>query len=398
MLDLAKLALQLPNLSQAMQKDAQAGLQRLKKAQDLYQEAIQKQAKFTKIQQDWRERLIFTAATPMESLDSCPEVEITPASHSVFSTDGSQISPSHHEIAYCYLINIGRIMLHYGQNLHPLLDSVPEIYYKSEDLYLSRKWGIRTEEWMSYQRTVSEAAILAEMACTWVNPPGAHFAIPNLAMTDGSLIYWFLEPLAIEARSTILNPILESWQQLQESQIPLVGYISASRSLETISFLRFPACPYEHPNCVVFCNEVEDKTPCQKVEPLRDTTFWANILPPRHRSPIFRSNSRILDLYPQSQLIYFCYLNVGSEIARVEFPHWVAESDKLLNQALSITLTQVIKGFGYPVALAEAHNLAVVKGGDRHRFFALLEEQMIRSGLRNVGTSYKEARKRGSIA
>ena len=61
-------------------------------------------------------------------------------------------------------------------------------------------------------------------------------------------------------------------------------------------------------------------------------------------------------------------------------------------------LAQVSKGFGYPVALAESHNQAVIRGGDRIRFFALLEQQMIRFGLQNVGTSYKEARKRGSIA
>ena len=35
---------------------------------------------------------------------------------------------------------------------------------------------------------------------------------------------------------------------------------------------------------------------------------------------------------------------------------------------------------------------------DRARFFAMLEQQMIKAGLRNVGISYKEARKRGSIA
>jgi len=61
-------------------------------------------------------------------------------------------------------------------------------------------------------------------------------------------------------------------------------------------------------------------------------------------------------------------------------------------------LAQVQKGYGYPVAIAEAHNQAVVKGGDKARFFALLEQQMIKAGLKNVGTSYKEARKRGSIA
>jgi len=86
------------------------------------------------------------------------------------------------------------------------------------------------------------------------------------------------------------------------------------------------------------------------------------------------------------------------EVARLEFPSWVVEDVQLLKTALSLTLAQVIKGFGYPVALAEAHNQAVVRGGDRSRFFALLEQQMIKAGLQNIGTSYKEARKRGSIA
>ena len=79
-------------------------------------------------------------------------------------------------------------------------------------------------------------------------------------------------------------------------------------------------------------------------------------------------------------------------------PEWVATDTNLLNTALSLVLGQVQKGQGYPVAIAEAHNQAVVRGGDRSRFFALLEQQMIKAGLRNVGTSYKEARKRGSIA
>jgi hypothetical protein len=397
MLDLSKLASKMPYIGQEMQKDAVASGQRLQLAQTLFQAIEIQQDKFIQAQAEWSDRVIFNAATPIEPIATVVDIEPFSRSHSVFSTDGSQIAPSHHEIAYCYLINIGRIMLHYGQNLHPLLDTLPEIYYKSEDLYASRKWGIRTEEWMSYRRTVAEAEVLAQMACSWVNPPGAHLDIPNLAMTDGSLIYWFLETLAVEAREAILNPILDSWQQLQQTNIPLIGYISASRSMEAISFLRFPACTYEQPNCISFCGEV-DNPPCQKIQPLKDVTLWHHILQPGQRSAIFRSNSRILDFYSEQQHIYFCYLHVGTEIARIEFPEWVANNTNLLTQALGITLTQVDKGFGYPVALAEAHNLAVVKGSDRSRFFALLEEQMIKAGLRNVATSYKEARKRGSIA
>jgi hypothetical protein len=144
------------------------------------------------------------------------------------------------------------------------------------------------------------------------------------------------------------------------------------------------------------CANFIDKLPCQVIDPLRDAALWGSLLEPGQRSPLYRSSARILDLY-EGHRIYFCYVNVGTEIARIEIPEWVAQNSSLLAQALSLTLAQVHKGYGYPVALAEAHNQAVVRGGDRVRFFALLEQQMIRAGLRNVGTSYKEARKRGSV-
>ena len=398
MLDLAKLAGQIPGISQHLSKEAEASRQRLERALVLLQETQARQREIVEIQKNWRDRLIFAAATPVEPLDTCIDLNPAPSNHTVFATDGSQISPSHHEIAYCYLINVGRIMLHYGQSLYPLLDSLPEVFYKPEDLYVSKQWGIRTEEWMGHRRTVSEAQMLAEMACRWVLPPGAHQDTPNLAMVDGSLIYWFLEALPLEARDSILLPILAAWEQLKQTKIPMMGYLSASRSIEAVNFLRLQSCPYDTPNCVVNCSAIVDHTPCQVVDPLRDTTLWGHTLAPGQRGPLWRSNSRILNLYDDAQRVYFCYVNVGTEIARIEVPAWVAEDSVLFEQSLSIMLGQVHKGDGYPIALSEAHNQAVVRGGDRARFFALLEQQMIRAGLKNVGTSYKETRKRGSIA
>jgi hypothetical protein len=398
MLDLAKIAGQIPGISQHMQQEAIASGKRLEYAEDLQRQAAKLQAELIQQQTDFRDRLIFAAATPIEPLDQCFEIPPAPYSHSVFATDGSQISPSHHEIAYCYLINIGQIMLHYGQSLHPLLDSLPEVFYKTEDLYISRQWGIRLEEWMGYRRTVSEAEMLAEMACNWVLPPGEHHDVPNLALVDGSLIYWFLDGLPVEARDQILPPILAAGERLRATRIPMMGYVSASRSTEGLNFLRLHTCEHEHPNCVVNCGDLFEKYPCQKIDSLRDSTFWANRLQPGQRSPLYRSNLRILDLYEEAQRVHFCYVNVGAEVARIEVPAWVVEDQVLFDQSLSIMLAQVQKGYGYPVALAEAHNQAVVRGGDRARFFGLLEQQLIKAGLRNVGTSYKEARKRGSIA
>ena len=394
MLDLSKLTRQMQGLSQHLTQEATANRQRLENAQKYFQAACNSQQQFIEVQEKWRDRILFANATPVEALNTCIDIPVPPKVHTIVATDGSQISPNHHEIAYCYLLNIGRVVLHYGQNRHPLLDSLPEIFYRPEDLYVSRQWGIKTEEWMSYRRTASEAIVLAELAN---NVKATLDNIPILAMVDGSLIYWFLDQLPFDAREQILPPILEAWEQLREAKIPLMGYLSASRSVEGINFLRLLACPHNAPDCVSFCPNQMEKLPCKAFETLRDTTLWTTQLKPGQRSPLWRSNARILDLY-QEQRIYFCYVHVGSEIARIEVPAWVAENTNMFDEALGLMLAQVQKGYGYPVSIAEAHNQAVVRGGDRTRFFALLERQMIKAGLKNVGTSYKEARKRGSIA
>jgi hypothetical protein len=398
MLDLAKLAGKMPGISQHFKQEVAAGRVRVDRARVLLEESLERQEELRELHEAWHDRFIFSAAVPIEPLDQRFTLSLPPESHSVFATDGSQIAPSHHEIAYCYLINVGRIMLHYGQNLHPLLDSIPEVYYKREDLYISKQWGIRVEEWMSYRRTVLEAQMLSEMAGRWVKPPGPHYE-PNLALVDGSLIYWFIDNLPPEARDLILPPILDAWEELRLARVPLMGYISASRSTEGVNFLRLQACPHSTPNCIMNCGDLEEEqTPCRVIDPLRDASLWSYLLAPGQRSPLWKSSLKILDLYEDSQKIYFCYLHVGTEIARVEMPAWVVEDRPLLDRSLNILLGQVAKGYGYPISLAEAHNLAVIKGGDRARFFALLEQQMIKVGLHDVGTSYKEARKRGSIA
>ena len=454
MLDFNQLARQMQGISQHLVTESSAMRQKLDYAEVLMEQMPSMQTELMERQEKWHDRTIFTAAVPIEPIETRVMIEAAPYAHTVLATDGSQIAPSHHEIAYCYLINTGRIILHYGQGKQPLLDSLPEVFYRPEDLFVSRQWGIRTEEWMSYRRTVTETEVLAELA-QWVtqaltngnngntlelaipkpvaepiaelitepvatkkrstrtkrteqlsllesqrthaNPVITPSKIPTIAMVDGSLIYWFLEQLPGEARDRILQPILTAWRQLQSIGVPMVGYISASRSGESLNFFRFLTCPYTSPDCQTHCSSLPDKAPCQVLEPLRDAAVWARLLTPGQRSPLWRSSAKIQDYY-EEQCIYFCYLHVGTEVARVEVPEWVAQDATMMTRAMSLVIAQVQKGYGYPVALAEAHNQAVVRGGDRSRFFGLLEQQMIRAGLRNVGTSYKEARKRGSIA
>ncbi len=395
MLDLTKLARQMKGISDHLSKEADAARRRVEIVGGLMNRAIARQDVMVSQLEEYRDHLLFAAAEPIEPLDTKIALDTAPVAHSVISSDGSQISPSHHEIAYCYLLNISRIVIHYGQSRHPLLDSLPEVIYRPEDLYASRKWGIRTEEWMSYKRTAAEAIMLSNLGKEAASTQDSD--VPILAMTDGPLIYWFLEQIPVKARDEILLPILEAWEQMRQARVPVIGYISASRSGEALNFLRLQACPFDTPNCMSNCEHQRNETPCNSFAPLRDVTLWATALNPGERGPLWKSPADILSCYGE-HTVYFCYVHVGAEIARIELPEWVVEDSELLNTALSLMLAQVQKGFGYPVALAEAHNQAVVRGGDRTQFFALLEQQMIRAGLKNVGTSFKEARKRGSIA
>lgn len=396
MLDLTKIARQMRGISEHLAQEAESARRRIHIAEQLMARALPHQSELVASHQALSDRFSFTAAQPLEPLDTCIDLSPAPPAHTVFATDGSQISPSHHEIAYCYLLNVGRVVLHYGQSRYPLLDSLPEVVYRPEDLYLSRQWGISTEEWMGHRRTVLEAVVLGELGALMIADQPVTPS-PILAMVDGSLIYWFLEPLPEAARDAILQPILAAWEQLRQQRIPLVGYLSASRSGEALNFLRLEACPFASPDCQTHCAGKLDTAPCQVFAPLRDVAFWATQLQPGQRGPLWQSSAPVLEEYGDHQ-IYFCYVHVGAEIARLEMPRWVIEDDALLEQALQLTLTQVQKGYGYPVVLAEAHNQAVVRGSDRLRFFALLEQEMVRAGLPNVGTSVKEARKRGSIA
>jgi len=406
MLDLNQVSRFLPEIGQHLRDEANVARQRLDRARGLLKQAADNLPRLLERQSDWGDRLAFTAGVPIEPIDRAVAIAPPPPQHTVLATDGSQISPSHHEIAYCYLINTGRIALHYGQNRHPLLDSIPEAIYKSEDLYLSRQWGISTEEWMGHRRTVSEAIALAELGETQradVADADRDADDPRtLALTDGSLIYWFLDAMPGEARDRILPPILDAWDALADARVPLVGYLSASRSSEAANFLRLMACPHETSDCDRHCPASDTgkarKLDCRVFEPMRDASLWGSLLEPGQRTGLWKSTNAILKHYDDRHAVYFCYVHVGTEIARLDLPAWVAEDDSLREFALGATVAQVQKGYGYPVSLAEAHNQAVVRVGDRQRFFALLERQMIEAGLKNIGTSYKESRKRRSIA
>ncbi|NJK34384.1 MAG: DNA double-strand break repair nuclease NurA [Oscillatoriales cyanobacterium SM2_2_1] len=396
MLDFLQVSKQMDGIADQLHRESRDRSRKLELAATLFERAIAQQDDLQQRYVQWGHRFPFACATPSDRLSE--QKTLTPVTdpHWILSTDGSQIAPSHHEIAYCYLINVGRVSIHYGTHRYPLLDSQPRIYYQPEDLYAARSWGIALEEWLSHQRTLAEAIALADLAAE--QEPGATPEMPRLALCDGSLIHWQLADLPQAARTHLLTPMLDAWERLRSRGIPLVGYISAPRAGESLNFLRLLQCPHPEPDCKQFCaHETSETAPCHGLFALRDASFWQQRLPLYGVSPLWRSHAAILSEYGDHR-IYFCYVHGGSELVRLEMPEWVAGDPQMYLGALNLVITQILKGQGYPVALAEAHNRAVVTKGDRQRFFALLEQHLIRAGISHVAPSAKESRKRRSLA
>jgi len=74
-------------------------------------------------------------------------------------------------------------------------------------------------------------------------------------------------------------------------------------------------------------------------------------------------------------------------------PRWVAENGDLLGIVHALVLDQCRRGQGYPVALSEAHEQAVVTAADKAGFWQLVESLCIEEKIPTL-TSAKSFSKR----
>ncbi|CAN5490195.1 DNA double-strand break repair nuclease NurA [soil metagenome] len=312
----------------------------------------------------------------------------------VVAVDGSQIMPSHHEVHNCYLLNAGVARISYGLPLAPLLYTEPRLHARPDDLYplVDRRRVHIDELYVSLERGLFELELLTETACQ------AAAQGPTLAMYDGSLIPWSVEKMSSSYQETFFARQDEMIARLRLAKVPIVGYLSHSRSSDLVNCLRVSICPYEISHCRDHCGSLnEEEFPCSKVWPLGDRGLFDRILSINQRSSVFASGASVTKLMPASDRSCFVYWRGASEVARIEMPRWVFDDKELFQFALQGVRTQVEKGQGYPVALAEAHHLAVIKGPERERFFELVTNQMISLGVGNIRVSPKESQKRSGF-
>ncbi|MBI4216362.1 MAG: DNA double-strand break repair nuclease NurA [Chloroflexi bacterium] len=323
-----------------------------------------------------------------------------PSEWAVLGVDGSHLELDRHRPLACYLINIGAARLRYGPQPQAELSSRPSLFFREEELALADPEGLGEEAVagaiLGWRRAVMEMEAAAGLAASL--PP----ALPTLVMLDGTLVLWGLAGREYQegkayVRQALLDggflPALERLRRLSEVRpLALASYISLPRATEVVNLLRLALCPHEPADCDRYCSAPGQGRECQAVAGVLDREVFGAILAPGQRSASFASRSSVMERHYGPHGIRFCYLRGDDEVARLEYPAWVEELG-LLGLAATLALDQARRGLGYPVALAEAHQQAVVSGADREVFWRYVDAALRERRLA-ASTSAKSRSKR----
>lgn len=294
--------------------------------------------------------------TWQEPLNTAIEIKPKLSPYQVVAVDGSQIYPDRHQGIGCYLINLGLAHLNYGlANSQVLFDSIPQIFTDasfsgelSPDMVNSK----RTELELSYGFQATKTAV------------DKNSQIDTVFLCDGSLIFWHLDSKDEQTKQKFLINYLSSLDQFFHNKILMAGFISLPKSKEIINIIK---------TCLSK-KLIETNSEINTLDYLVDTDILENFLPSYSRSAVFANHSVIVADYPAHLKPYFIYLNISDEIARIEIPAWIAQNQNYTETVLAIIVDQCIKGRGYPVALSESHEQAVVKNFDRDFFYQMLSK------------------------
>jgi hypothetical protein len=377
-LDLNQVAAQIDGMAADLKADEQGRKDCLRRALDeLLSRSSDIEALRAKLERS-KGKTTWLVAGILNGLGGAYEPAPLPPDFVALATDGSHIDVDRHSPARCYLINIGSVLLRYGRDPDASLRSQPSLYANKRDLSIADPSSNNEQRvegaLLGIKRMVAECLALAELADEL--PPD----VPAIALLDGSLILWGLAGRAYPdyVRRELLDggllPALDRIRNIhRRTGLVLASYISLPRSADVVNALRVAICPNDPADCDRCCprSSAPAARQCDAVNGVRDRDLFSSLLEPNQRSATFASQSTVVQHYGEHEVRFF-YVRAGEEVARVEFPRWVEEEGRL-DLAHSIVLDQCLRGQGYPVALSESHEQAVVTGADRDLFRHLVE-------------------------
>jgi hypothetical protein len=315
----------------------------------------------------------FHAAIPTdEPLDAEFPLPAIPERFTFIATDGTEVQPDSHEIAYYYLINVGCLVYRHGSDQTPEAYSQPTIGYTEDDIY--DRGQLVSGNLLDVKRDLAEIAALSSLCAAEPSD------VATVGVIDGTLIMWTLADVSPDYQREKAQVYIQQLDQIRESGAVVAAFISRPQRSEVTRLLYLASEG----------GDVERaRNSDHQMKHLPDYAVFET-LSPGARSALFVSPSPINHTYyAPAHTIHFFYLNLASEgstpaIARVEVPAWVAkDADRLALVHGAIVAQARITG-DYPYALVRADELAFISGPERKALEDMVIASLVRAGVRTA--------------
>lgn len=278
------------------------------------------------------------------------------------AVDGSQVYPDRHEGIRCSLLNIAGIHIDYQE-------SISCIAHQSSP-FIENSHTPEGQETGSIELDCKR--FLHELEFGLIYAQTIKHNKPVLVLIDGALIFWQISE-SPRLKQKYFEQYCKILHKYCEQNIALAGYTSCPHSRDLVNLTR----TYE-----------QTKNKVLETRFVIDADIMHKWLVPYQRSPFFESRVTLaLECQEPIRPIFF-YVQIGNEIARIEFPNWIIQDKQKTQTITQIIIDQCNKGHGYPLTLALAHEHAVIKSRDKDIFYAMLKKRTT-----TITTSTKKMRK-----
>ena len=321
-----------------------------------------------------------------ENLASSFDVQPASVSPTLIAADGSQaIADRHSPVQFC-VINVGAICMKPNSGETPAVEVESELFYGDA----IEENGLTTDGGVALRRDLAERSVIEKLS--------KELNESIVSFTDGTLEIFRAKD--IDSPSTyrsVLDKYVSVLSRLQERGIVSAGYIDKPSSSLVVKLLELTQ--------ITIPEEMEKLRNAPPLKYVTDRWLFGynnklfQLLPPGHRSAVFKIQSNSEKTYKGVLELHFFYLNVGTEghpwPVRVEIPKWVVDDKEKLN-LLHAVLVEQCKMMGnkpYPYLLNRAHEIAVVKNEEKHQIEQLLSMELRKQGEETDDTSHKQTGK-----
>jgi hypothetical protein len=293
----------------------------------------------------------------------------------LIAADGSQINPDRHAAIQFCVVNVGAIQMKLNSG------ETPEIFTETELLYgddLLPNGYPMSEGLVALKRDLAERSKLEELS------KGIKGSV--VTFTDGPIELWGAKGEDANSYEDFVQKYLGVLSRLQSRDVITAGYVDKPSADLVVRLLEIASADNE---------QIQKMKEFHPLRGVSDRWLFGEhknpLLPPGHRSAVFKIQSSSEKKYKGVLELHFFYLNVGTDghpwPVRVEIPKWVADDKSKLDLLHGVLVEQcrMMGSKPYPYLLHRAHETAVVKMEEKQQI-----ENMLAMELRNHGEDMDE--------